>query len=277
MPIALNVHIAGQGFPILCLHGHPGSSRCMEVFTQPLSQQFQMIAPDLRGYGGSPAHHAFTMQDHLADLHQLLDQLNIDRYIALGWSLGGILAMELALSHGDRLAGLILVATAAHPRSNHPPVRWMEVANTGIASIVNRLVPGWQWNIDTFGRRSLYQYLIQRHTPSTYQYLADAALSAYLQTSRHATAALNQAIRSGYNRTADLSSIACPALVLAGECDRHIMASASAETAQQLQQGQFQQYPNTAHLFPWEVPQDMITDIQAWLADLQIHPADPPG
>ena len=49
----LNVYVRGAGFPILCLHGHPGSGNSMSVFTQHLSGRFQTIAPDLRGYGKS--------------------------------------------------------------------------------------------------------------------------------------------------------------------------------------------------------------------------------
>ena len=49
----LNVEIRGQGYPILCLHGHPGSAASMSVFTDVLSQKYQTIAPDLRGYGKS--------------------------------------------------------------------------------------------------------------------------------------------------------------------------------------------------------------------------------
>ena len=49
----LNTEIKGQGQPILCLHGHPGSAASMSVFTNYLSQQYQTITPDLRGYGKS--------------------------------------------------------------------------------------------------------------------------------------------------------------------------------------------------------------------------------
>ena len=49
----LNTEIKGQGYPILCLHGHPGCIASMSVFTNYLSRQYQTITPDLRGYGKS--------------------------------------------------------------------------------------------------------------------------------------------------------------------------------------------------------------------------------
>lgn len=268
-PVQLNVYCQGQGVPILCLHGHPGSGRCMSVFTDHLSQRFQTLSPDLRGYGRSRTVEAFQMSDHLIDLEDMLNRFGINRCLVLGWSLGGILAMELALRLPERVSGLILIATAARPRGNHPAIAWQDNLYTGIASILNRVSPGWRWNIETFGKRSLYRYLIQNHSATAYQYLAQEALVAYLQTSKAATDALNQALKARYNRLADLEQIQCPCLVLAGEADRHITAQSSQETAQHLQESEWRCYPHTAHLFPWEIPNQVLRDIDDWI---QRHP-----
>ncbi len=265
-PFALNAYVQGQGFPMLCLHGHPGSGRSLSVFTQHLSRRWQTIAPDLRGYGGSRTRQAFTMEDHLLDLEALLDRYQVERCVVLGWSLGGILALEMALKFPERINGLILIATAARPRGSHPPITWQDNLYTGIASIANRLYPGWEWNIEQFGKRSLYRYLIQQHTPSAYRYLAADAMTAYLQTSRYATQALSSALRRGYDRLPDLSKIQCPSLVLAGAEDRHITAASSQETAEHLPNSEWRCYPKTAHLLPWEIPSQVLADIDQWLA-----------
>jgi proline iminopeptidase len=263
--MTLQVDIKGDGYPVLCLHGHPGNGHCMAVFTQALSHRFRTIAPDLRGYGRSPADAPFEMAAHLDDLTALLDRLGIEQCLILGWSLGGILAMELALRDRDRVSGLILIATAARPRGSHPPITWQDNAYTAIASLLNRASPGWQWNIETFGQRSLYRYLIQQHTPAAYQHLADAALPAFLQTSPLAHQALNRALGQGYNRLQEIERVTVPSLVLCGECDRHITAAASQETARHLPHSTLKTYPNTAHLFPWEIPDQVLADIDVWL------------
>ena len=127
----LNTEIKGQGYPILCLHGHPGSSASMSVFTNYLAQEYLTIAPDLRGYGKSKYKQDFVMEDHLKDIQELLDKHNIDRCLLLGWSLGGIIATELALLMPDRFSGMILVATAAKPLG-------IRTSNTWAGSVVYR-------------------------------------------------------------------------------------------------------------------------------------------
>jgi pimeloyl-ACP methyl ester carboxylesterase len=263
--VVLRVDVQGEGMPILCLHGHPGSGKSLSVFTSVLSRHYRTVAPDLRGYGLSSVQSAFAMSDHLMDLERLWERYNLDHCVILGWSLGGILAMEMALRHPGRVKGVILVATAARPSGNHPPISWRDNVYTAIAGLINGIAPGWRWNINTFGQRSLFRYLICRHTPTAYQYLAKEALPAYLQTSRHATQALNQALRAGYNRLDQLGQLTCPCLVLAGACDRHITPESSQETAEHLPNSDWICYPNTAHLFPWEIPKQVQYDIEQWL------------
>jgi pimeloyl-ACP methyl ester carboxylesterase len=237
----------------------------MSVFADHLCQRFQTLAPDLRGYGSSRTQQDFVMQDHLLDLEALLDRFQIKQCLVLGWSLGGILAMELALKLPQRISGLVLIATAARPRGSHPPISWQDNVYTGIASIANRIQPGAPWHIEMWGRRSLYRYLLQQHTANAYQRLANEGLTAYLQTSTAASRALHRAMKERYNRLPELVQIQIPCLMLAGVADRHITAASSQETSEHLPDCQWHCYPNVAHLFPWEIPDQMLQDIDRWI------------
>jgi proline iminopeptidase len=262
----LNLEIKGRGTPILCLHGHPGSSQSLTLFTDHLSQNYYTLAPDLRGYGQSPARGKFEIRQHLEDLETLLDAQKIPSCWLLGWSFGGILALELALKNPQRYRGLILIASAARPWGSHPRTSLGEVIFTLVAGLVNYLRPGSWWNIEVFGKRSLLRYLLHQQTPEAYRYLARDGTIAYLRTSIPAHIALNQALAQGYDRSADLKNLEIPCLILGGSEDRHITWASSLETAQKLPNCQWKCYPNTAHLFPWEVPTQVLEDIEEWLA-----------
>jgi pimeloyl-ACP methyl ester carboxylesterase len=134
-----------------------------------------------------------------------------------------------------------------------------------MASLLNLVVPGHPWIINTFGKRSLYRYLIQQHTRYAYQRLAREGFWAYLKTSPQAHRALNRALAKRYNRLPEIVYLQCPSLVLWGENDCHITAAASLETARHLPNSQGKGYPNAAHLFPWEIPDLVLNDIRAWL------------
>jgi pimeloyl-ACP methyl ester carboxylesterase len=269
----LHTHIEGEGPPILCLHGHPGSGQAMAVFTAALAPQLKTYAPDLRGYGRSRTPYPFEMTRHLDDLEELLAQHQIDQFLLLGWSLGGILAMELALRHPQRVRALVLIGTAARPRGSHPPITWQDNLATGVAGALNWALPACSPAI-ALGQKSLFRHLICQHTPVAYQYLARQAAPAYIRTSRHAESALFNAIRAGYNRLSDLKDLQMPSLVLCGECDRHITADSSLETARALPNCQVHCYPNTAHLFPWEIPMQVNADIRQWLDAHNLLPHD---
>ncbi|MGD1949518.1 MAG: alpha/beta fold hydrolase [Leptolyngbyaceae cyanobacterium] len=260
----LAVERRGQGMPVLCLHGHPGTGHCMSVFTKYLSPYFQTIAPDLRGYGRSCTSQPFDMEHHLEDLSVLLNRLD-QPCLLLGWSLGGILAMELALEQSEKIAGLILVSTAARPVGTHPPITWQDNLLTGIAGVLNWLVPGWSWNISTFGQRSLFRYLVSQHSREAYRYIAREGTPAFLQTSALANQALNKALRQGYNRLEELHRIHQPCLMLAAANDVHITPNASQETAIALPNCEWQLYENVAHLMPWEIGDQLCGDIKHWL------------
>lgn len=246
----------------------------MSVFTEQLSQTYQTIAPDLRGYGDSQTSRPFTMTDHLDDLLHLLHKQQLDSCVILGWSLGGILAMELALAAPQRVAGLILIATAAHPRGAHPAISWQDNLMTAIAALANQLWlwspwPMTPWHIDAVGRQSLFRYLIKRHTPQVYHRLATEGIDAYWRTSSVATQALQAALQQGYNNLAAMSSINCPVLMLAADDDVHITAASSLETAHHIPRCTIHRYTNAAHLFPWEIPEQVMHDIKQWLTKMQ--------
>ena len=92
---------------IVLLHGLSANANEFAALGSALSPRYRVLAPDLRGRGGTdkPAS-GYTMADHAADVVALLDTLGIDRVVLGGHSFGGFLAIYLAVHHPERVTRL---------------------------------------------------------------------------------------------------------------------------------------------------------------------------
>jgi len=104
---AFHVARAGAGRPLLLLHGWPEFWLTWEPVMTRLAGRYDLIAPDLRGFGDSDKPQGpFGPQDHAADLLGLLDALGIERAGVIGHDVGGAAMQALARRAPARLAGL---------------------------------------------------------------------------------------------------------------------------------------------------------------------------
>ncbi len=114
VPLAHDQH--GTGPCVVLLHGHPFTRAIWDHELVALGGHFRVIAPDLRGYGESPATPGITAMSELADdVRSLLDDQDVEEMAVVGLSMGGLVAMELALALPERIWALGLVATTAQP------------------------------------------------------------------------------------------------------------------------------------------------------------------
>ena len=91
----LHVRSCGEGLPILLLHAGITDSRMWQPLMEDLCCSFQLIAPDLRGYGGSPVpDHPFVYHE---DLAHLLVHLESDLTWMVGASFGARIAVNFCL------------------------------------------------------------------------------------------------------------------------------------------------------------------------------------
>ena len=108
----IHYEIAGDGFPLVLLHGIGSTSRSWRRQLAALSPDFKVIAWDAPGYGGSSDPAGKPSIVFYADrLRGLLDALRIDRIYLLGHSMGGAVAQEFYRAHPDCVRALILADT----------------------------------------------------------------------------------------------------------------------------------------------------------------------
>jgi len=122
--VALRLEIAGDpgGPPVVLLHGLGDDRRLWDRMRAFLPESLRLIAYDLRGHGESSAPAepaAYSMEAFLDDTRAVLDEAGIDRGLLVGFSLGGAIALNFALAHPARVAGVAAInanAAARDPR-----------------------------------------------------------------------------------------------------------------------------------------------------------------
>ena len=97
------------GPPLLVLHGLFGSLSNWGNISRQLATDFQVIGVDLRNHGASPHTEEMNYPAMASDVEQLLDQLGLQHCKLLGHSMGGKVAMELALSRPQLVDSLVVI------------------------------------------------------------------------------------------------------------------------------------------------------------------------
>src|SRR4029077_13411308 len=99
-----------EALPVVCVHGYTSSAEAFNAVARRLEDRAHLVAMDVRGHGESAwsPEGAYQYADQAGDLAALVDQLGLDRFVLIGTSMGGIIAMAYAAQHADRLRGLVI-------------------------------------------------------------------------------------------------------------------------------------------------------------------------
>ena len=104
----------GTGKPLVLVHGYPMDHTVWDEVLPLLEKDFDVITPDLRGFGQSDVIESqYKISDMAADIAGLLDQLGIEKAVIAGHSMGGYVALAFARAYPERVLGLGLVSTRA--------------------------------------------------------------------------------------------------------------------------------------------------------------------
>ena len=125
----------GNGHTVFCLHGLTANCRSWDRVISALIPDYQAIAMDLRGRGGSDQpDEGYDLTHHVADIIAVLDDLQLNQVVLCGHSLGAYIALRVAAQYPHRTAGLILVDGGG----SLLPSQWRRI-DAAIQPALNRL------------------------------------------------------------------------------------------------------------------------------------------
>jgi pimeloyl-ACP methyl ester carboxylesterase len=240
---------AGEGPPLLLLHGLNGSTFSFRLLMPYLARHFRTIAVDLKGFGYSdrPSSGDYSLGAQARLVAGFLDALGIDRAFVLGHSLGGAVAMRLALASPERVERLILVSAADDSELRR---------GLRSARLVRPLLPvvaAFTVQNQRFRRMSLRSacYDPAFITPEIMEgYMAPTRIRGHL----HALGSLMVDRRR--DAPLDAASITQPTLIMWGSADRWIASSHGERLRALIPSSSFVLIEKAGHLVLEEQPQE---------------------
>jgi pimeloyl-ACP methyl ester carboxylesterase len=244
VPIYTFAHRAGDGSipPLVLIHGAGGRYDHWPPEVRRLDAT-ATYAPDLPGHGRSGGVARRSIAARAADVLALADALGLDRFVAAGHSMGGAVALQLALDAPGRIAGLALIASGARLRIA-PDLLGGLVGDASAAIdfiIKHSFGPDVDEDIRRLARRQL-------HAVDPVTLRADyAACDAFDVRDR-------------------LGEIAAPALVVCGTADRMTPPGFSEHLAMRLPVAELRVFEGAGHMLPAERPDALARALGGWLA-----------
>lgn len=233
--IDLYYEIHGDGPPLLLLHGGLGSAAYFQNQIPVLAEKYQVIAVDSRGHGRSsfdeqPINYALMAADVLA----LMDQLGIDKADLVGWSDGGIIGLDMAINHPERLNKVVAYG------ANYDP--------SGVRADI-----GESEKFNAYIEQAAGDYQTLSPAPERWDEFLNNIGNMW-------------ATEPNYTE-AQLAAITTPMLILDGEDEEAIDTDHTRKMASLIPGAELVLIPGTGHFAFWEKPEEFNQIILNFLAE----------
>jgi 3-oxoadipate enol-lactonase len=244
----------GRGEPLILIHGLADDHRAWRRALPDLVLRHRVLMYDLRGHGetslGRPDG---TLTQLGSDLASLMESIRVDKADIAGFSLGGTIAMSMAIDHPEMVRRLVLVATSS--RVGKTAADWYRQR----VEMVERNDPELRATLDRDAADVYAQapselddgLLIRRQSTADPRGYANACA---------AMAALNAAPLDP-----ELGRIAAPTLIVASELDRHCPPKAAEIIASGIKGSRLEVIPEAGHPIPVEKPRELAALMNAFL------------
>ncbi|MEU9115094.1 alpha/beta hydrolase [Streptomyces sp. NPDC048483] len=255
----------GDGGTLVLIHGHPfNRSMWRPQIDYFRAAGWRVIAPDLRGYGESPATPGTTrLETFVRDVAGLLDDLEVERFVLGGLSMGGQIVMEFHRQFPDRIRALLLADT-------------FTAADTDEGRAVRRTTA------DRLLREGMggyaHEVLPKMVSPRNIEALPDVArhvLAMMQSTSPEGAAAALRGRAERRDYTELLPDIEVPTLVVVGEEDEFTPVSDARIIADRVPDATLKVIAQAAHMPNLERPDEFNAALQEFLEALP--PESPAG
>jgi (E)-2-((N-methylformamido)methylene)succinate hydrolase len=245
---------AGTGTPLLLIHGVGLDARIWDLMVPELARRHRVITYEMLGHGGSalPSPEV-TLADYATQACHLLDHLGIDACAVAGFSMGAMVAEEMAIRYParvERLAAISGVFDRSLEQQLAARTRALEIAVRGVGPIIAGALERWLTPAFRAAHPELAQTIGERMRGNDpVGYLRSQAVFATADTSL----------------TARVGSIHCPTLIVTGELDSGSTPEMAMRLGERIAGSQVAVLPGLRHLLPIEAPALLIELLAGFL------------
>jgi pimeloyl-ACP methyl ester carboxylesterase len=251
--------VAGQGPPVVLIHGMLNSSRHWQAVAEALADHYTVIAPDLIGHGDSATPRGdYSLGAHAASIRDLLSVLGIERASIVGHSLGGGVAMQFFYQFPQRVERLVLISSGGLGHEVSPMLRTaaLPAVSVLLAGAAHSRVLAALWDLGARLRRRGFRHGI--HVQALARALRPleqpGAREAFLQTLRAVIDIHGQRVGAS-DRLYLLESM--PTLIVWGERDNTIPLVHGSRAHEAIPHSHFHSLPQAAHFPHLEDPEGL--------------------
>jgi pimeloyl-ACP methyl ester carboxylesterase len=259
--VRLRYFAAGAGAPLVLLHGLSGAAANWELLAPRLAERSRVLVPDLPGHSGSAPLPAAPSLDAFAERVALVaEREGMLPAVLVGHSLGGLVALRLALRRPESVRGVVLAGAAGITSATRWAQFWLTVF--GFLRLGRRVEP---FSDEVARFRPLRYPVFGYWGASDPSALSDAAVAALLAGPALHTDTLSagRALVADDPRL-DLAGVRCPCLVLWGARDRQVPLEDAFEYARRLR-APLRAIADCGHLLIAERPDACVDAIEAFL------------
>jgi 3-oxoadipate enol-lactonase len=241
----LRVAQRGSGRPLLLVHGFPLDHSMWNGQLEGLSSSCRVIAPDLRGFGGSggEGEPVLRMEQFADDLARLLDAMKIEQPVTFcGLSMGGYVGWQFWSRHRDRLARLILCDTRAVADTQEGARQRLETAD--------RVLREGSGVVAEAMRSKLFAPGTWSEAPE----LVESTMRVMQGASPQVVAAALRGMAERPDFSPLLAQIDVPTLVVCGEHDAISSPAEMQAMARAIPTGRYAEIAGAGHVAPLEKP-----------------------
>ncbi len=264
--------IHGQGLPLVCIHGAWSSHKWWKYQVTFLSQKYQVLTYDLRGHGQSLSlTNDYDLPSLVADLKFLLQKIDMEETVLMGWSLGGMLSLEYCLYHPQKIKALILISTRAERQPIWKKKIWLSYLRARLNLMIYLSTPRkFNFREASFPEE---KRLLDEEFKKISLALIHSEIYEWIKTDLQSFNAnsywsIAQNLWHWEISKERLKTISIPTLILAGEQDQITPLSFAQSLQQTLPNSRLMVIKEGGHLLPIEQPQLVNTHIAEFLESI---------